>query len=255
MLLAQTRFACVSALRNPRNVFLAIVFPIFLLVLFNSIFAHGSNAYTRIAGARIPTKAYFTAGLAAYAIALQTFTQTVVSITTERESGQLKRLRGTPMPAWCFVLSHLLRAFLLVAAVTLALFVIGGVAFHVHFHANGVAGIVVYVAVGSTTMAALGMAMTILMPTVDTASMVGAFAIVILSFVSGIFLPPQDLPGWLRSLGSIFPLQHLSDGLQRTLIPTSGTGLTASNLFPLVVWLAVGAIFAARRFRWEPQHR
>ena len=55
-------------------------------------------------------EAYFTAGIAAYAIILQTFTSLAISLTTQRETGQLKRLRGTPMPAWTFIAAQIIRS-------------------------------------------------------------------------------------------------------------------------------------------------
>jgi ABC-2 type transport system permease protein len=255
MLLVQTRFAFISALRNQRTVVFGIIFPIFLLVLFNSIFTSGSNSKTTFGDGTIPTKAYFTAGLAAYAIALQTFTQIAVSVTTERESGQLKRLRGTPMPAWSFIMAYLLRSIVLVAVVVGVLFAIGGIAFGVSFHGAGVLGIVVYTLLGTATMAALGMAVTIFTPTVDAASAIGPFSVVILSFISGVFLPTNNLPEWLRAVGQFFPLQHISEGLQRGVATASGTGLVSKDVVPLLIWLAVGVLIAVRRFRWEPQGR
>jgi ABC-2 type transport system permease protein len=255
MLLTQTKFAFISALRNQRTVVFGIVFPIFLLILFNSIFAKGSHSNTHFGGGTIPTKAYFTAGLAAYAIALQTFTQIAVSVTTERESGELKRLRGTPMPAWSFIVAYLLRSIVLVAAVVGVLFAIGGIAFGVSFHGAGILGILVYTILGVATMAALGMAVTIFTPTVESASAVGPFSIVILSFISGVFLPTSELPDWLRTVGKFFPLQHISEGLQLGLSKANGTGLVGKDIVPLLIWLAVGVILAVRRFRWEPQGR
>jgi ABC-2 type transport system permease protein len=254
MLLTQVRFALLTALRNPRTVVFGIIFPIFLLVLFNSIFTNGSNAHVHFEGGTIPTKAYFTAGLAAYAIALQTFTQLAISITTQRESGQLKRLRGTPMPAWSFIVACLVRAIALVALVVAALLAIGGIAFGVHFHASGVLGIVVYTILGTATMASLGMAVTIFTTTVDSAAAIGPFSIVILSFISGIFLPVNNLPSSLRQIGKFFPLEHIADGLQRG-VSNGGTGIVTKDVLPLAIWLAAGVLLAARRFHWDPQGR
>lgn len=255
MLLTQVRLALLTALRSPRTVVFGNVLPIFLLVLFNSIFTRGSNAHTSYGGGTIPTKSYFTAGLAAYAIALQTFALIAVSVTTERESGQLKRLLGTPMPAWSLIFAYLLRSVVLVAFAVFILFAIGVVAFGVHLHATGVVGIVIYTVLGIATMASLGMAITIFTPTVDAAATIGPFSVVILSFISGVFLPVQDLPSWLRLIGRIFPLEHVSAGLQRGLASNSGTGVVSKDVLPLMGWLIVGVLIAARRFRWEPQSR
>lgn len=255
-LAVQTRFALTSSVRNPRVIVFGIVFPVFLLVLFNSIFTSGKNGTTQFAGGTIGTKAYFTAGLAAYAIMLQTFSMLVISVTAQRETGQLKRLRGTPMPAWSFIVALVLRSIVLVAVMVVALFAIGVLAFGVHLHAAGVLGIVVYAALGTAAMATLGIAVTAFTTTADSAASIGPFTAVILSFISGVFIPVSQLPSWLQSVGKVFPLYHLADGLQRAVIGSGGahgTGIVANNVTALVVWAAVGLVVAARRFRWEPQ--
>jgi ABC-2 type transport system permease protein len=252
----QTKFALITAMRNQRVIVFSIVFPVVLLVLFNSIFAHGANRTTHFSGGLITTAAYFTAGLAAYAIMLQTFTSLAITVTTQRESGQLKRLRGTPMPSWTFVAAYLLRAVVFVAVMVTVLFAIGVIAFGVKLRAGGVLGIVVYTIVGTAAMASLGIAVTIVCSTADMASTVGPFAAVMLSFISGVFIPVSSLPHWLNTIGKVFPLSHLTIGLQRAVATgVHGYGVTAADLGILAAWGLAGLIVSARFFRWEPQSR
>jgi ABC-2 type transport system permease protein len=253
ILLVQTRYSLVAATRNPRVMVFGTVFPVVLLVLFNSIFIKGGDQTLSFAGGRIDATAYFTAGLSAYAIMLQTFTSICVAVTSQRESGQLKRLRGTPMRPWTFVAAQVLRALVLVVVMVTALFLIGVVGYGVHLRAEGVVGIAVYVVLGTATLTTLGLAITIFTPTPDAASTVGPFTAVILSFISGVFIPVSSLPHWLESIGKVFPLYHLAQGLQRTVATGTGTGITGSNVLALVGWTAVGLVVAVRRFRWEPQ--
>jgi ABC-2 type transport system permease protein len=77
---------------------------------------------------------------------------------------------------------------------------------------------------------------------------------VILSFVSGVFIPISTLPDWLSKIGQFFPLAPLADGMQRAITGAGGgAGLTEHNLLLLGVWGAAGLVVAARRFRWVPQ--
>ena len=203
---------------------------------------------------RVSTRAYFTAGLAAYAIMLQSFSTLAIAVTTQRESGQLKRLRGTPMRPWTFIAAHMLRAILFAIAMVIALLAIGRIVFQVDLSGDALVGVAVYVALGTAAMATLGMAITAFTPTVDAASSVGPFTAVILSFISGIFIPVSVLPDWLAQIGQVFPLAPLADGLQRAVTGVGGgTGVTVHNVVLLAVWGAVGLVVAARRFRWVPQ--
>jgi len=254
IVLRQTRYALVASMRNSRAVVFGIVFPIVLLVLFNSIFSSGRNATTRFHHVDVRTRAYFTAGLAAYSIMLQSFSNLAITVTTQRESGQLKRLRGTPMRPWTFVVAYMLRAIVFSIVMVIAVLIIGRIAFQVDLPGRGALGVAVYVALGTSAMAALGMAITAFTPTVDAASSVGPFGAVILSFISGVFIPVSVLPGWLSSAGRIFPLAPLADGMQRAVTGAGGgTGLIGHDVVLLAAWGVVGLVIASRRFRWVPQ--
>jgi hypothetical protein len=94
IVLAQARMAILVALRTPRTIIFTALFPLVLLVLFNSIFSGGSEETATLPGdLKLSAEAYFTAGIIAYAVALSTFTTLAVSLTTQRENGQLKRYR------------------------------------------------------------------------------------------------------------------------------------------------------------------
>ena len=91
-------------------------------------------------------------------------------------------------------------------------------------------------------------------PTVDAVSSVGPFGAVILSFISGVFIPVSTLPNWLSQVGQVFPLAPLVDGMQRAVTGVGGgTGVTAHDVGLLAVWGLVGLFVAARRFQWVPQ--
>jgi ABC-2 type transport system permease protein len=253
LVLRQTRYGLLQNSRNPRVVVFSIAFPIILLVLFNSIFTSGDSKTTEFAGGTISTDAYFTAGILAYAILMSSFSTLAVGLTTRRESGQLKRLRGTPMPPWTFIVAEVLRVITLIAAMTLVMMLISHFAFEVDLPSESAVGFVVYVALGTATLAALGIGLTPFLPNADAASTVAPFTAVILSFISGVFIPVETLPNWLEQVGRAFPLAHLAEGLQRTLAATGGTGLDGGNVAVLAVWGLAGIMLAARNFRWEPQ--
>ena len=252
--LTQARYALISSFRNSRTVVFQMAFPIILLILFNSIFTKGSDETVNFGGGTITASAYFTAGLAAYAIALSTFTNLAIGLTMQRESGQLKRLRGTPMPSWTFVAGQVIRSAVLVLIMVVALLGIGVIAFGVDLPAEHLVGVLIYVVLGTAAFAALGIAVTVVTTTVDSASTIGPFTVVMLSFVSGVFISVDTLPNWLEAVGKVFPLYHLAEGLQTCFVSgASGTGLDSGNVTALAVWGLIGVSIAVRRFRWEPQ--
>jgi ABC-2 type transport system permease protein len=116
-----------------------------------------------------------------------------------------------------------------------------------------VLGLVVYAVLGAATMCALGIGLSAFAPNADAAGVIGPFSAVILSFISGVFIPIDQLPNWLEDVGRVFPLYHLAAGMQTALGTSSGTGLTGNDVLSLVIWAAAGMVVAVRRFKWEPQ--
>lgn len=247
----QTRYQLTSLARNRRALVLGMVFPVVLLLMFNSVFVSASDS-VEIAGARVTAHAYFTAAMLAYAILGAGFSQLAIGLVGQRESGQLKRLRGTPVPTWTFVAATVLRVMLSSALTAVVLLAIGRFAYDVPMSAGALAEIVLYVLLGAATMCSVGIAATSVVTDVDSAAAALPFAAVLLAFISGIFVAVDSLPGWLEDVGRVFPLYHVAAGLQTALGTAGDTALSAGNVAVLALWAIAGVAFAARRFRWEP---
>jgi ABC-2 type transport system permease protein len=256
LVLIQARYAILATLRTPRALLFGALFPIIFLLLFNSLFTQGGDQTTTVAGHTIDVHAYFTAGLIAYALALSCFTTPLMTLVAARERGQLKRQRGMPPPAWTFVAAHVLRSVAFALAVGGVMIAIGIIFYGVDLPAQTVPGFIIALALGTATLSALGIAATALAKNEDSAQPIGAFTVVMLSFVSGIFIALDTLPNFLQEVGRLFPLYHLAQGLQSTVaMNPSGIGLSGSDAAALVIWGLGGIWIATRRFKWEPQGR
>jgi ABC-2 type transport system permease protein len=249
LVLVQTRYQLTSILRNRRAVVFVLLFPVVLLVMFNSIFVKGSDTVD-VSGATVGAHAYVTGGMLAYAIMLAGFSQLAIALVNQRESGQLKRLRGTPVPAWTFVVATVLRAVTVVGMMAVVLLAIAHFAYDVHISGQALAETLLFVVLGTATMCSVGIAATGMATDVDSASGALPLTAVVLSLISGIFVPIDQLPGWLEHVARIFPVYHVAAGLQTAL---GDAALQPGNVVVLVVWALAGVLFAARHFRWEPQ--
>jgi hypothetical protein len=77
-----------------------------------------------------------------------------------------------------------------------------------------------------------------------------------LYFISGIFIPNVNLPGWLRNVAEFFPVQHLADGLHHAYDPAAtGAGIVWTDIGVLALWVGIGLVVALRRFSWTPSDR
>jgi len=244
---AQTRHSLKGFIRNSQALIFTVIMPVFMLLLFNAIF----KGYTLFDGMRVPVASYYTASIISYQIMLTSFSTVLISITTDRERGILKRMRGTPMPRWVYLVSVIGRT-IIVVTLTVAILVVIGVAFyHVKLSGDTFWGLVVYTEVGTACMSALGLAATRLCATTDAASAFGPFATVILAFISGVFIPIDLMPSWLLDIGKFFPLEHSARGLQTAFVVHGSTGITTVNLGILAIWGFFGLLGAIFTFRWE----
>jgi ABC-2 type transport system permease protein len=245
----QTRYQLAAIARNRRAVVFTVIFPVVLLVMFNSVFVKGSDT-VKLDGRTLSAHSYFTGGMLCYAILLAGFSQLAIAMVTQRETGQLKRLRGTPVPAWTFVAATVARAVTTIGLMAVLLIAIAAAAYGVPISGAAVGELVMYVVLGTAAMCSVGLAATALVPDVDSASAALPLTAVVLSLISGIFVPIDQLPSWLEQVARAFPVYHLAAGLQTAL---GGGGLRAGHVAVLAIWGLGGIAIAARRFRWEPQ--
>ncbi len=154
----QAKYSLISLSRNKRAVLFTVLLPVFLLVLFASVF--GGDSTTTVGGQKIAVDAYFTAGMIAYALTSASFTTLAITLTTMRESGTLKRVRGTPIPGWTFILAQIIRSLVLVVVMVIVLSLVARFAFGVEVFKQSTTGMIVYLVLGTATMCTLGIGLT-----------------------------------------------------------------------------------------------
>jgi ABC-2 type transport system permease protein len=245
---AQVGFEQRAFWRNRSRAFFSVAFPLVFLVVFNAI--NGGHHIEELGGISYST--WFVPGILAYGIIMATFTNLAVSTTISRDSGILKRLRGTPLPTWAFmgarIASTLVTAVVLVA-VTLAL---GVFAYDVDIRTSTLLGLVLTLVLGSVCFTALGLAISTVIPNADAAPAITNLVILPLTFISGIWMVLSGAPGWLTTLAKVFPVRALAHGLQFAFDPaTTGSGVVGDDLAVLGIWIVVALVVIARRFRWE----
>ncbi len=252
--LRQAGFNLRGYLRSSRTVIFGIVMPVGFLVLFNSVFG-GKSKVVPVDGHYVSTIAFYTGGLTTYGVMLGSFTGILVSIVSAREAGWLKRFRGTPMPSGVFLAGEIIYLFVTSLALITVMFAVSSFGYGLSLRADVLATILCYTALGVFTFAALGLALTRAITTSEMSNSVGPFTVVILSFVSGVFLPPELLPPWLLHFASYLPLQPLVSSMQHTLAASRGNGFEFRTFVVLGIWGAVGFVVAQRTFTWEPRRR
>ena len=242
-----------SIWRNRSGAFFTVLLPVMFLLLFGAI-NHGATVQLSAHGPQVGYVTFFTPGMLGMAIMTSTFVSLVISLAIMRDNGQLKRLRGTPLPAWAFFAGQVLSRLVLVAVEAVVVLAIGRLLFHVSLppSATAWATFTVVVLLGAAAFTALGVAYTRLVANADAAPALANAAYLPLLFLSGAWFPISGLPHWLSSLADAFPLAHLLDGMRAALILGYGLGAIWPDVRNLLLWLAFGLLVAVRTFRWEP---
>jgi ABC-2 type transport system permease protein len=234
--------------RNRTRAFFSVGMPIMLLLIFGSL-----NSGTRIEDlGNIPYIAFFLPGILAYGIIITQFVNMAGGLAIQRDSGLLKRMRGTPLPGWAYVAGRVGSTALISAIMAVVMVVLGRVFYGVHVRAEAVPAILVAVIVGAGAFAALGMAAVALIPNAEAAPVVANVLILPLSFISGIWYPMNGAPDWLLDVAKVFPVEHLASALQTAFDPVNhGSAFAGHDLLMLGLWLVVGARLAMRFWQKE----
>jgi len=246
----QVRFDIKTSLRNPRARFFTFFFPILLLVVFNGVFGSGK---TIVEGVHVPLKVFYVPGILAMSVVTAAYANLVISITTMRESGVLKRRRATPAPPALLIIGQAASAVVITAVMGTLLLVIAKVAYGVGFAPASIAAMAVTTVVSTISFACIAYAVAGLIGSPDAAQPLVQATMLPLWFISGVFIPVHNLSPTLRHIGDLFPVAHLANSLHLASVNHTFSGsISGTDLLVLAGWAVGATALAAWRFSWLP---
>jgi ABC-2 type transport system permease protein len=244
----QVRFTNKAFWRNPASAFFTFVFPLLFLVIFTTLLGNGEGT---VNGETIRASTYYVFSMASFGLISACYTNIAISVVFAREEGVLKRLRGTPLPATSYLSARVLHA-AAIAFVLVTITVAFGVVVY-DAHAPELADAARFVAtflVGAGCFAALGLAVSGVVPNADAGPPIVNAVILPLLFLSGVFVQiGDDAPAWVVWIGRVFPVKHLVDAMRDSYL---GLSFHWSDVAVMAIWMAAGLLVARRTFRWEP---
>lgn len=245
---AQNRFFW----RVPIGAFFTLVLPIIMLLLFVALFGNDLDD-ARDTG-DITAAQFYTPALAVFAVGSATYTNIAINLSTRREEGILRRVRSTPIPPAVYLAGAIGSAVWIALVSATIMVAIGVAAFSVNLEVAKVPAMVLAFAVGSATFATLGVALASVAKSASSASALANATILPMAFISNIFIDlGSDPPRYLRVAADVFPLKHFGVAFSTAMNPWSDApAIEWDRLAVLLAWLALGALVALRRFRWEP---
>jgi ABC-2 type transport system permease protein len=246
----QVAFDLRASLRNPRARFFTFFFPILLLVVFAGVFGHGT---TTVDGVTIKLSRYYVPGILTMSIITSAYGSLLISMATARETGVLKRRRSTPVPPAVLVAGQALSTVAIVGVMATLLLVVAKVGYGVGFGPAALVAVGLTALIGTLAFACLGYAVSGMIGSMDAAQPIVQVTTMPLYFISGVWIPSHSLGPTLRSLASVFPIEHLAAALHLASVHGSFTGaLSPKDLLVLGAWALGAVLIAAWRFSWLP---
>ncbi|MFD4118959.1 ABC transporter permease [Streptomyces niveus] len=229
-------------------------FPIVFLFLFASIFSND------VAAAGITASQLYVPSMIAAGIMSTSFQSLGISIAIERDNKQLRRLRGTPMPPASYFLGKVWLVLVTGLLETVALLAVGVLFYDIELPTGAVDWLTfgwIFV-LGLTGCALLGIAISSLPKTGQSASSVVVLPFLVLQFISGVYIAIDTIPDWLLNIGALFPLKWMCQGLRGVFLPETAAVLEQASgweygriALVLGAWCIGGLVLCLLTFRWK----
>lgn len=242
--------------RTPIAAFFTLVFPLMFLVVFGLVLGADD-----IEGTGLTVAQFYAPALAVFGAVSATYTNVAIGTAIARDEGILKRVRGTPLPPWCYIAGRVGSA-IYMGAISVIIMLAAGVAFYgLKVYWESVFALLVTFFVGVATFAVLGLLLASFAPSGDSAPALANATLLPLAFFSDIFIVTDGgTPGWILRFADIFPLRHFAttfiDGFEPVFVAEQSGWLDHlhwPDLAVMLVWLVGAAALALRYFTWEPR--
>ena len=244
--------------RQTDTVFFTFLFPLVMLTIFSVAFSEQSFGQDADGNDVIAANFYLPAMLAA-GLLLSGLQNLAIDIAGEKSDGTLKRFAGTPLPVGSYFIGKIGQVLVTGALQAVVLIAVAGLIFRVPLPTEPEKWLTfLWVFVfGVITSAVLGIALSGLPRSGKSATAVIIPIVLVLQFISGVYLQFTALPEWLQNFASVFPLKWMAQGTRSVFLPENFEVMEQGESWNLpgvaiamAIWLIVGLIVTRLTFRW-----
>jgi ABC-2 type transport system permease protein len=234
--------------RSHELAFFTFLFPVLIFVLLGSVY--GKDKIKSEHG--IKGSHYLLAGVLGYGLASTAFAGLAIIMVIRRESAIVKRLRGTPLPAWAYIAATLVSAMIVYAIEVVVLLVLARGLFDVPFPSR-IFSLILALALGTLAFAAMALGLTTAIRSAEGSSAVVNALYLPMAFVSGSFWSPHSYPRFLEVIADVLPLTYFIRMMRDIILRNAEIWDEGTAVGVVAAWGVVGLLLAVRRFRWEPR--
>jgi len=239
-------------LREPIAAFFTFIFPVFFMFLTMEVFV--GNPVVEVPTAtgvmEIRIINYVLPNMMLMVIATTAFMSLPITATEYRQTKYFKRLRANPVSSSSILAAIGIVFFIItscgVALLSIAAFAVYGASIAGSLLMFILSFLFSYLAIASISFGIMGS----LLRTSRTAVAVGQIVYFPAMFFSGVFVPLEQLPEWLRPVSEFIPITHAAR-LMQGMWQGEPFSDFVTEIAVLTGVLLLGILVAVKKFRWE----
>jgi ABC-2 type transport system permease protein len=255
----RARFELTQYFRSGDTLVFTFLFPLAMLALFSVAFGSDGDMQFGPDLPPVPAGQMYLPAMLAAGMLLSGFQNLAIEIAVERSEGMLSRLAATPLSPVSYFLGKIaqvaitggLQAGLLIAFAALVLRV------PLPTEPQNWLTFAWVFLLGITASALLGVAISSVPRSARSASAVVVPIVLVVQFISGVYLFFFMLPEWLQNIAGLLPVKWMAQGMRAVFLPEQYATLEPGGEWnltgvatALAIWLVIGLVLARISFRW-----
>jgi ABC-2 type transport system permease protein len=232
-------------IRSRELAFFTFLLPIIIFILLGSVY--GEDKIEGVKGSR-----YLLAGMLGYGVVATVFAGLSIVLVIRRESGVLKRLRATPLPAPTYIAAMLVTFLIAFGIEVVCLIALARVLFDVPLPERPLS-LALVLLLGAAAFSALGIALAGIVRSAEGSSAAVNAIYLPMAFLSGAFFSPHSFPNFLRAIADVLPLTYFIRLVRDVMLHGNPIWSEWESVAVVTAWGLVGLLAALRTFHWEPR--
>ena len=237
---ALLRAQLIEIRRSKTALFWMTAFPVGFLLLFGYVMARGD---ARVA-------AYLMPGLLTTTLMSGALFGVALPLVQQRETGLLRRLRVTPVPAAAVAIAHGVTAILTGLVSLVVLMTLARLLFGARMAGSWPMLVTVYLC-GACALVPMGLLVGSTARDIRTAPAIANLLFFPMMFLSGSAMPFSVLPEGVQRFARLLPTTYLNETYSGVIVRGEGVMTLAGSLGVLLAIGAVGIVLTSMLFRWE----
>ena len=231
--------------RNRLTLFWNVAFPVFLLIIFSTIFGareHDDPSYI----------SWLAPGIVVLNLMAFGLIRSASNILEMRQSGVLRRLQATPISTWALCGSYIAANALIGLTQCAVLIGAARLFYDVTFTMRGIAQALPMLVMGLLTFVAIGQLISGFATQISAAVAMGQLAYYSQMFVSDLFIPLSAMPSWAQHLAPYLPAYAMAQVVRSAFSEQMWQTALGFHFFIIGFYGVVAMLVSARWFRWAP---